>query len=128
MSLLLYNVSVMATLDTKTGEVFGGTKKMSGMAFAGAMITAFIVDLIGILVPIIGTIYIAFMRLSFWLVGYDMRKTGLQTVVNGALEGLPIIPCCLVFVASSYHQNKKNVKEREEKAKKEGSLPGKMRA
>jgi hypothetical protein len=104
----------------------GGTKKMSGMAFAGGMTVAFIIDLIGIVVPILGTIFITLMKLSFWLVGYDMRKTTAITTTNGVIELLPIVPGCMVFMGLSYRQNKKNCKERKEKANKEGLLKGEM--
>jgi len=97
----------------------GGTKQMSGMAFAGGMTVAFIIDLIGIVVPILGTIFITLMKLSFWLVGYDMKKTTAISLSNGAIELLPIVPGCMVFMGLSYRQNKKNFREREKEKKKE---------
>lgn len=99
---------------------------MSGMAFAGGMTVAFIIDLIGIVVPILGTIFITLMKLSFWLVGYDMRKTTAISVSNGAIELLPIVPGCMMFMGLSYRQNKKNCKERKEKADEEGLLEGEV--
>ncbi|MCK9351330.1 MAG: hypothetical protein WCT49_00260 [Candidatus Paceibacterota bacterium] len=99
-----------------------GTKEMSGMAFAGGMMVAFVVDLIGILVPILGTIYISLMKLSFWLVGYDMRKTTSMSAINGTLELLPVVPCSMIFMVLSHRQNKINMKERKKLADKEGLL------
>jgi hypothetical protein len=104
----------------------GGTKQMSGLAFAGGMTAALIVDLIGIVVPILGTIFITLMKLSFWIVGYDMRKTSVISAATGGVELLPIVPGCMVFMGLSYRQNKKNCKERKEKANKEGLLQGEM--
>lgn len=113
---LLYNEATMG----------GGTKQMSGMAFAGGMTVAFIIDLIGIVMPILGTIFITLMKLSWWLVGYDMKKTGVISGVTGGVELLPIVPGCMIFMGLSYRQNKKNCKERKEKANKEGLLKGEM--
>ena len=90
-----------------------GTEKMSGMAYAGGMLFAAIIDIIGIVVPVLGTIFIGFMRLSFWLAGYDMRNTTGMTVTNALPESLPIVPCCMVFMWSSHRKNAINCKERE---------------
>ena len=106
----------------------GGTKQMSGMAFAGGMIVAFIIDLIGIIMPVLGTIFVSLMRLSWWLVGYDMRNTTGISVSMGAVELLPIVPGCMGFMGLCYRQNKKNCKEREnEKSTKDSSVNNKVR-
>ena len=90
----------------------GGTKEMSKIAFAGGLSVAIIIDIIGIFVPIIGTIFIVFMRLSFWLVGYDMRNSAVMTTVNGLLECLPVVPSCTIFMLLAYKKNKANITER----------------
>jgi hypothetical protein len=126
---LLYNRCIMpwteSLFDSLPG---GGTKEMSGMAFTGGMIVAFIIDLVGIVVPVLGTVFICLMKLSFWLVGYDMRETKAIALANGAAEILPIVPGCMVFMGLSWRKNKKNIKERKKKANKEGLLQGEMMA
>jgi hypothetical protein len=105
-----------------------GTEEMSGIAYAGGMLVAFIIDLIGILVPILGTIFISLMSLSFMIARYDMRKTTSMAVTNGLLELLPIVPGCMVFMWRSHRQNKINVKERKENAGKDGLFNSEMLA
>jgi len=102
----------------------GGTKEMSGMAFAGGMVVAFIVDLTGIVIPILGTIFIALMKLSWWVAGYDMQKTTAISVSNGIIELLPIVPGCMVFMGLSYRQNKKNCKKRKKQEAGAGAMGG----
>lgn len=113
---------VAVAIKTPKMSSAGGTKKMSALAFVGGMIVAIIIDLVGIIVPILGTVFIAFMRLSFWLVGYDMRNTTTTVVTTAILEMLPIIPTCIVFMARTYGINKKNIIEREKNAKESGIM------
>ncbi|MCX6735700.1 MAG: hypothetical protein NTZ13_01295 [Candidatus Parcubacteria bacterium] len=91
-----------------------GNQKMSGVAFAGGMVCAIIVDTAGILLPFIGAIFIAFMKTTFWLAQYDMRGTAVMTGVNGLLEMLPITPGSTIFMIMSFTKNRKNMKEREQ--------------
>ena len=88
-----------------------GNQKMSILAFAGGVTCAVIVDIIGILIPIIGAIFIGFMRVTFWLAGYDMRGTAMITSINAMLEMLPVVPSCTIFMISAFVKNRKNVKK-----------------
>lgn len=99
---------------------------MSVIAFAGGMVFAVGTDIIGILLPFVGTIFIGFMTLTFWIARYDMRGTGATTTINAILEMLPIVPCCTIFMISSFVKNRKNIKERKEKGNKEGLLKGEI--
>jgi len=87
------------------------TKKMSVIAFVGGLFFAVGVDIIGIFLPFVGTIFIGFMRMSFWIAGYDMRGTMVMTSINALLETLPVIPSCTVFMILSFTKNRKNVKD-----------------
>ncbi len=91
-----------------------GDQKMSGVAFAGGMCCAIFVDVAGILLPFIGTMFIGFMKITFWLARYDMRGTGVMTGVNALLEMLPITPGSSIFMIMSFTKNRKNMKEREQ--------------
>lgn len=90
------------------------TKKMSAIAFTGGLFFAIGTDIIGIVIPFVGTIFIGFMKMSFWIARYDMRGTMVMTSINAILETLPVIPSCTVFMILSFTKNRKNVKEREQ--------------
>jgi len=86
-------------------------KKMSVIAFIGGLCFAVGVDIIGIIIPFVGTIFIGFMKTTFWIARYDMRGTMVMTSINALLETLPIIPSCTVFMILSFTKNRKNVKD-----------------
>ena len=99
--------------------------EMSTLAYAGGMLVAFMVDLIGILIPMVGTIFIYSMRVSFFIAGYDMRNTGMMTAINAVLETVPVVPCCMVFMWQAHRKNKINIKEKRKEQKKEaGEIQG----
>lgn len=102
--LLLYNRGTMS-----------GDKKMSVIAFIGGLIFAIGTDLIGILLPVVGTIFIGFMSITFWIAGYNMRGTLASSSINAILETLPVVPCCTIFMITSFVKNGKNVKGEAEK-------------
>ena len=91
---------------------------MSPLAFAGGMITAVAVDIFGVVIPLAGTLFIGFMRLSFWLAGYDMNDTTKITVINGLIESAGLPPTCSIFMALAYKKNQANMKKREKEEQK----------
>ncbi len=100
--------------------------EMSGLAYAMGMTAAFMVDLAGILIPIAGSLFIALMRLSFFIAGYDMKNSGAMTAINALLETAPIVPCCMIFMWQAHKKNKINIKERKkaEEGKASGGVSG----
>jgi hypothetical protein len=92
-------------------------EKMSTIAFAGGLCCAIFVDIVGVFIPVIGTAFIGFMKFTFWIARYDLKNTGVMTIITALLEGLPVVPGCTVFMISSFVQNRKNVEAREKKKK-----------
>jgi len=91
-------------------------KEMSLIAYLAALLLAIIIDLLGIFIPFIGTVFIVLMRASFWIIGYDLRGTTAMTVINALAEILPVVPSCTIFVYLSHSRNKKNIKERKKQS------------
>jgi hypothetical protein len=95
----------------------GSDQKMSTLAFAFGLCGAILFDIIGVLVPVIGTAFIGFMKFTFWIARYDLKNTGIMTIVTTGSEMLPVVPGCTFFMISSFVKNRKNVEAREKKKK-----------
>ncbi|MFA5830269.1 MAG: hypothetical protein WC878_00390 [Candidatus Paceibacterota bacterium] len=97
------------------------TGKMSTLAFAGGFCCAVFVDILGFVLPVIGTAFIGFMKFTFWLARYDMKGTAVMTGINAVLEAFPVagLFSSTFFMIASFIKNRKNVEATEKKKKAE---------
>lgn len=105
--------------------------KMSVMAFAGGLCLALLIDLftflilfipvlgliIGFLMGVVSFLFIVLMRLSWWIIGYDMRGGATVALINGILEMIPIWMGCTMFMVGSFLKNRLNCIEADAKSK-----------
>jgi len=84
--------------------------EMGTLAFSGWLVTAIAFDIVGILVPFIGIIFVLIGRISFWISGYKFKNADFLTGGSAVAEMLPIVPGCIAFVTFSFINNRATIK------------------